>query len=62
MKHHGKFLNYYEVNFVNAHGKDSVWEMVGRDLSNQSDVYNIQKNYGGVDVIATAIQPEDGDL
>ena len=36
--------------------------MVGRDANDVPDRYNIQKNFGGVDVISIAIQPKDGDL
>ena len=35
--------------------------MVGRDFTDaKSDTYNIQKNYGGCDVIAIAKRPIEG--
>ena len=35
--------------------------MIGRDVYDLPDPLNIQKNYGGADVIGIAIQTQDGD-
>ena len=61
MVHHGKFINFYNVNFETVDGQHKQWEMIGRDINDLPDPLNIQKNYGGVDVVAIATQTVDGD-
>ena len=61
MVHHGKFINFYEVDYKDKNGVSKKWEMVGRDINILPDPINIQKNFGGVDTIPIATQTEDGD-
>ena len=60
-KYRTKWLTYFHCIYETTSGKEGVWEMVGRDFTDaKSDTYNIQKNYGGCDVIAIAKRPIEG--
>lgn len=57
----GKFISFYEIDYQTADGQKLVWETFGRKANEDHDYLNLKKNFGGVDVIAIATQPEDGD-
>jgi len=54
-RYEGKFLCIYDQHFINREGKPGIWETVGRPWSETSATdKDIEIDYGGVDVIATA--------
>ncbi|CAI2378484.1 unnamed protein product [Moneuplotes crassus] len=59
--HDGRFISFCETDITNSEGIKSTWEHISRKSNRVEDPLNIQKNYGGADVIAIATQTEDGD-
>ena len=58
-RYEGKFLCIYDQHFTNTEGKPGIWETVGRNSFEGDD--DIEIDYGGVDVIATADCPKTGE-